>query len=76
LKTVLKLDKCKENDVKVIPVEVIDDKKKDIKLRKKVVVKAEKDDDEEKNLKSIETKLDKVIEHHSEIGEVLEGLKE
>ena len=41
-----------------------------------MAVKAEKEEEDQSEANSVETKLEKVIEHHSEIGKVLEGIKE
>jgi len=71
MKKVLKIKDCDKNN------DHPDQEKLDMKLRKKMAVKAEK---EEENLEapssSVENKLEMVIEHHSEIGKVLQGIKE
>jgi len=55
----------KEEVVPTVIVRDDDSDKKEIKIIKKVV-----DED------NVESKLEKVIEHHDEIGKVLEGIKE
>lgn len=71
------MKECEEKEDPVIPVIVKDTlpvivKDDGIKLRKRIAIETEKDEEKA----SVETKLEQVIEHHSEIGKVLEGIKE
>lgn len=76
LKRVLKVKDCEDHvEEEIIPYVVKEDnEKKEIKFRKKMAIDAEREEENQKA--SVETKLEQVIEHHDEIGKVLEGIKE